>query len=304
MTFLIGMATSFEASKTGSKINSTAVSARAAEDVATSVIPGKPTTSATDKVTGRKDSVIATEISAAVVKVAMNKRKREESTIPKVVPSSSTSSVGSSLSGNGRKKKKMKKRKKQKTKENGEGFSSRRKSPFHSGLEMDEGPFRHLKEGNAAEAIRIVSQMFPAKVLSLTKFINERKDFNAESMDAVYPDLSMLSVNTAEFKKNSNTVYIRGVVEEESKYALKNPFGESPFPMVVIPCNEHIKAMMVVLRKEINEATAALTKVKLWIQLLVPRMEDGNNFGVAVQEECSSEVSRMEEIVYNMLEVR
>ena len=41
---------------------------------------------------------------------------------------------------------------------------------------------------------------------------------------------------------------------------------------------------------QLEEASSMLGKVKLWIQLMVPRIEDGNNFGVAVQEECSGEV--------------
>lgn len=33
-----------------------------------------------------------------------------------------------------------------------------------------------------------------------------------------------------------------------------------------------------------------LFQVKMWITLLIPRIEDGNNFGVSIQEETLSEV--------------
>lgn len=34
--------------------------------------------------------------------------------------------------------------------------------------------------------------------------------------------------------------------------------------------------------------------VRMWIQFNVPRIEDGNNFGVSIQEEILAEVSGIE----------
>lgn len=36
------------------------------------------------------------------------------------------------------------------------------------------------------------------------------------------------------------------------------------------------------------------SQVKLWVQLLIPRIEDGGNFGVSIQEETLGEVMRVE----------
>ena len=46
----------------------------------------------------------------------------------------------------------------------------------------------------------------------------------------------------------------------------------------------------------------ALSAIKLWIQLLVPRIEDGNNFGVEVQEECSGEIERVETQMFSLMQ--
>ncbi|KAF6299462.1 proteasome activator subunit 3 [Rhinolophus ferrumequinum] len=37
-----------------------------------------------------------------------------------------------------------------------------------------------------------------------------------------------------------------------------------------------------------------LTQVKMWVQLLIPRIEDGNNFGVSIQEETVAELRTVE----------
>ena len=58
--------------------------------------------------------------------------------------------------------------------------------------------------------------------------------------------------------------------------------------------------MMNMLRHEVKEAVSALGTVKMWIQLMVPRIEDGNNFGVEVQEEIISEVSRIEDASFQV----
>lgn len=37
-----------------------------------------------------------------------------------------------------------------------------------------------------------------------------------------------------------------------------------------------------------------LLQVKMWVQLLIPRIEDGNNFGVSIQEETVAELRTVE----------
>lgn len=39
---------------------------------------------------------------------------------------------------------------------------------------------------------------------------------------------------------------------------------------------------------------SVLAQVKMWVQLLIPRIEDGNNFGVSIQEETVAELRTVE----------
>lgn len=45
-----------------------------------------------------------------------------------------------------------------------------------------------------------------------------------------------------------------------------------------------------------------LKQVQLWIFLRIPRMEDGNNFGVAVQRDTVGEIDGMIELMEYMLD--
>jgi len=45
-----------------------------------------------------------------------------------------------------------------------------------------------------------------------------------------------------------------------------------------------------------------VSTVKIYIQLNIPRIEDGNNFGVGVQEETLGELGRCEDSAFSVLE--
>ncbi|DBA03689.1 TPA: hypothetical protein N0F65_004106 [Lagenidium giganteum] len=47
--------------------------------------------------------------------------------------------------------------------------------------------------------------------------------------------------------------------------------------------NAALQPLVVVVADELEHALAVLQKISLWIQLLVPKVSDGNNFGVEVQ---------------------
>uniref|UniRef100_A0A0M3KBL2 Proteasome activator PA28-gamma (inferred by orthology to a S. mansoni protein) n=1 Tax=Anisakis simplex TaxID=6269 RepID=A0A0M3KBL2_ANISI len=44
----------------------------------------------------------------------------------------------------------------------------------------------------------------------------------------------------------------------------------------------------------LRDSVEAVNKVKMWILFLIPRIEDGNNFGVSIQEEALNEVRTVE----------
>ncbi len=56
------------------------------------------------------------------------------------------------------------------------------------------------------------------------------------------------------------------------------------------------------IKSELLQWIEALSTLKMWIQLRVPRVEDGNNFGVAVQEEAIQLVSSQEDQAFGVLE--
>ncbi|VDP09307.1 unnamed protein product, partial [Soboliphyme baturini] len=62
----------------------------------------------------------------------------------------------------------------------------------------------------------------------------------------------------------------------------------------VVSSNSHIIEMTEIVKPVVREAVESVNKVKMWILFLIPRIEDGNNFGVSIQEDTLSEVRTVE----------
>jgi proteasome activator subunit 2 (PA28 beta) len=64
--------------------------------------------------------------------------------------------------------------------------------------------------------------------------------------------------------------------------------------LLVLTILQLIVGLIAVLKAEILQLIEFIGTVKIWIQLNIPRIEDGNNFGVSIQEETVNELSRAE----------
>ena len=54
-------------------------------------------------------------------------------------------------------------------------------------------------------------------------------------------------------------------------------------PNGVSPCNSIVAQMISHIKPKIVELVESANLLKMWVTFLIPRIEDGNNFGVSVQ---------------------
>ncbi|KAH7648504.1 proteasome activator p28 Ki autoantigen [Cryptosporidium bovis] len=66
--------------------------------------------------------------------------------------------------------------------------------------------------------------------------------------------------------------------------------------------NLQIKKLITSVKQEVSELIEMVGSIKLWVQLNIPQIQDGNNFGVGVQEETIQELSRVEDATFSLYE--
>ncbi|GMT19404.1 hypothetical protein PFISCL1PPCAC_10701, partial [Pristionchus fissidentatus] len=138
------------------------------------------------------------------------------------------------------------------------------------------------------EAEKLILEVFPQKVLDLDQMIFDDK-YSFKRLPEILPtgDLNIPIPEPEKVNGESDAPATK-------KRKIGNGEAESVCINGVIPKNEHLGELMEEIRPMIREAVEDMNKLKMWITLLIPRIEDGNNFGVSIQEEALSEVRATE----------
>ena len=61
--------------------------------------------------------------------------------------------------------------------------------------------------------------------------------------------------------------------------------------------------MTAFLEEEIRKSVPIFTSLRLWIFLRIPRLEDGNNFGVSIQKDCIKRITDAQDQTEYFLDV-
>eukprot|EP01103_Thecamoeba_quadrilineata_P012443 TRINITY_DN3209_c0_g1_i1.p1 TRINITY_DN3209_c0_g1~~TRINITY_DN3209_c0_g1_i1.p1 ORF type:complete len:227 (+),score=53.69 TRINITY_DN3209_c0_g1_i1:76-756(+) len=134
----------------------------------------------------------------------------------------------------------------------------------------------------ANDANIIVQERMPAKILDLTALLKDTPNFNLS------------------FSKNP-----QNSADDQSK-SKKRKLDNTDTPELTSESspssNKVIIEVLTIVKKELLELIEMVNTVKIWVQLNIPQIEDGNNFGVGVQEEIVNELGRAEQDTFAILE--
>eukprot|EP00794_Sanderia_malayensis_P003772 gene3772-4295_t len=135
----------------------------------------------------------------------------------------------------------------------------------------------------------IIATTIPAKISTLDKLFKSDM-FDDKQISKISCDIKIPKTGLPVFKNTNND-------NDVNKPGKKRKFEEdtdiSSIPST-IPINSNLTPMIQALKPEIQELIRTCAKVQMWIQLLIPKIEDGNNFGVSIQEEILNEVNRIQ----------
>lgn len=90
--------------------------------------------------------------------------------------------------------------------------------------------------------------------------------------------------------------------DSKSSQSSDGESDSSAKPAVMVPCNKKLADLAGKIKSEALEMIRVAGVIKLYIQLNIPQIEDGNNFGVEIQEETVAEINRVEDVSFHVLD--
>ena len=156
-----------------------------------------------------------------------------------------------------------------------------------------------FKEEVKRTAINNVINKFPEKVLQLTALL---KDERFKPGFKVAVDLPLIPVPQENVTKAKPTGEVKPKDETTDQSSEDSESVSATTPMV--ESNRDLVEMVAIIEPQMLEFTEYTLSLSAAITLLMPPIEDGNNFGVEIQQECYDTVLAAEnEINHRMMEI-
>jgi len=167
------------------------------------------------------------------------------------------------------------------------------------------------KEKLISEAEEIVLTIFPQKIIELDQLVNSDK-FKLPDLAAIHVVLNIpipdpVVVNECQENADAGAPNKKRKLEVVSDTSLNASESDiiingvkvrgtkvMAFTGGVVEINKGIAELCDIVKPHIRTLVEHTNKLKMWIQFLIPRIEDGNNFGVSIQEDTLGEVRTVE----------
>ncbi|EMD41836.1 hypothetical protein CERSUDRAFT_120763 [Gelatoporia subvermispora B] len=161
---------------------------------------------------------------------------------------------------------------------------------------------------SAVVAQEVIFVTWPAKILELQALIDStihpsspfHPSHAANFTDTtVYPPPSYLADSEGSETKKRKLDSDESVNGVTSGVSATNDTRNARYPNLM-HANKHIVKVHELMKRECEQLAELIDKVKLWVNLSMPKIEDGDNFGVQIQEEVLNELHRSQESAYNL----
>ncbi|XP_061521883.1 proteasome activator complex subunit 1 isoform X2 [Phycodurus eques] len=131
------------------------------------------------------------------------------------------------------------------------------------------------------EAEELVSTFFPQKIEELQVLL--KNSFRCDDPASLKAPLD-IPIPNPEKEEAKRKKKEQEEKEKEVKKDKKEEDEDSGPPCGPVCCNARVETLLKEVRPQIQTLKEKINTVTMWLQLQIPQIEDGNNFGVAVQE--------------------
>ncbi|XP_050522525.1 proteasome activator complex subunit 3 isoform X2 [Daktulosphaira vitifoliae] len=151
-----------------------------------------------------------------------------------------------------------------------------------------------IQSDAAAKAENRIVQKFPERIIHINELL-KRPEFSITDMSKLK---CSLGVPIGKIENNVNHC--------EGKPPGKRPRVDNSNSnsnlQTMIPSNKNLTEIIKIVKPNIKQLVEDTNALKMWVSLLIPKIEDGNNFGVSIQEDTLAEIQQVEVEASNYLD--
>lgn len=149
---------------------------------------------------------------------------------------------------------------------------------------------QQYKDTVKKQAEDLINNGFPRKIVELNDLLATPL-FSTKNLEEVHEDLRV-PVPPPMIKIGNN----HGESDNKKRKLETDVIGTPvmALPSGTVPCNSHIRQMIKIVKPYIWHLVEDANLLKMWISFLIPKIEDGNNFGVSIQEDMLAEIRTVE----------
>ncbi|XP_072387462.1 proteasome activator complex subunit 3 isoform X1 [Diabrotica undecimpunctata] len=150
---------------------------------------------------------------------------------------------------------------------------------------------QEYKEEVKKQAESLVLKGFPETIVKLNTIL-ETSRFKNRSFNDVHQDLNIpipdpIILNSHSDQPVAKKAKLDPSLNQDGTKVMILPTG-------VVSTNKNIVELIEQVKPHIRKLVEDSNLIKMWISFMIPKIEDGNNFGVSIQEDTLAEVQSVE----------
>ncbi|XP_018562255.1 proteasome activator complex subunit 3 [Anoplophora glabripennis] len=156
----------------------------------------------------------------------------------------------------------------------------------------DSAKVQEYKEELKQKAEQLVLKGFPETIVKLNSIL-ETSQFKNRKFSDVHQDLNIpvpdpIVLNShTDLPPAKKTKFDNSISSQDGTKVMILPSGS-------VPTNKQLVDLVESVKPHIRKLVEDSNLMKMWISFMIPKIEDGNNFGVSIQEDTLAEVQSVE----------
>ncbi|XP_058063977.1 proteasome activator complex subunit 3 [Anopheles bellator] len=157
---------------------------------------------------------------------------------------------------------------------------------------------QQYKDNLINRAETLIVKEFPERIVRLNSLL-ETPQFSQRSFCDVYQELNIPVPEPIVVEDGVGTDDVEKKVKRQRLESWPLSGGSDGTKVHALPsgrvdCNQPISELILIVKPVIRALVEDSNLLKMWISFMIPKIEDGNNFGVSIQEDTLAEIQSVE----------